>query len=73
MEFNKFTENILEKSVQLINDSFIKSDGLNDNIVRSINLNDSKSIQTVLNQLYFKLFDLDERIINNLLNEYYNL
>ena len=50
-----------------------KYDELIEEIIRVLRNQDRQHIKEVIDQLFFHLFNLDERMINNLLNEYYNL
>jgi len=70
--FNQNIEDFIEKILSL---KYHSSSWLNEiikEIIRVLRINDRHNIKLVLDRLFFQLFNLDERLINNLLKEYYN-
>ena len=53
--------------------SYYKNIKLEQKLLRSLENYDLETINTVLDQLFFKLFNLDGNLINKLLNQYYGL
>ncbi|NVM37917.1 MAG: Eco57I restriction-modification methylase domain-containing protein [Candidatus Lokiarchaeota archaeon] len=72
-KFNKNIESSIEKIFKSDYYPSIKYNELKENAIRALRNNDNKTLQKTLDQLLFQLFDLDENLINNLLNEYYDL
>ena len=72
-KFNKNIDNFIEKILTSNYYTSIKNNELKEKAIKALRNNDSKTLQKTLDQLLFKLFDLDENVINNLLNEYYDL
>ncbi len=72
-KFNKNIDNFIEKILTSNYYLTIKDNELKKQVINAIRNNDNKTLQKILDQLLFELFDLDENVINNLLNEYYDV
>jgi len=72
-KFNKNIDNFIEKILTSYYYTSIKNNELKKQVINAIRNNDNKTLQKILDQLLFELFDLDENVINNLLNEYYDV
>ncbi len=70
---NKNIENFIEK-VQTSNYlTYTKNIKLKEKVIRLLKKHDRDNIKVILDSLFFQLFNLDGKMINKLLKEYYNL
>ncbi len=70
---NKNIENCIEKIQTSNYFTYTKNIKLKENVIRLLKKHDRDNIKAILDQLFFQLFNLDGKMINKLLKEYYNL